>query len=187
MNERIFTPRFILITFTILIAALMRLLPHPPNFAPIAAIALLGGACYSDKKMAFIIPFAAMLISDVLIGFHDTMWAVYLSFGITVVAGFTLRNNFKVSSLIIASLASSILFFLITNFAVWFGSAFYTQDIKGLVACYISAVPFYENNLFGSFFLNTILGDLFYTGLLFGALYIAQLRFPKLDLIRIRK
>lgn len=166
---------------------MMRLLPHPPNFAPIAAIALLGGALYNDKRLSFIVPFAAMFLSDLILGFHNTMWSVYLSFGIIVMIGFTLRENLKASSVIIASLTSSILFFLITNFAVWFGSSFYSQDIQGLLACLMAGVPFYKNELFGSFFLNTVMGDLFFTGLLFGAYYIAQLNFPKLAKIRVKK
>ena len=187
MNEKILNPRFIFITITILLAALTRLLPHPPNFAPIAAIALLGGALYSNRVLAFVVPFAAMLISDAIIGFHNTMGSVYMAFGLIVIIGFTMRNNMKASSVILASLTSSILFFLITNFSVWYGSTFYSQDVTGLVTCYASALPFYSNSLFGSFFLNTILGDLFFSGLLFGLYYIAQLNFPKLKPIPVKK
>src|SRR5688500_2634303 len=106
MNEKILNSRFIFITVAILLAALSRLLPHPPNFAPIAAIALLGCALYQDKKLAFAVPFLAMFLSDLIIGFHNTMWAVYLGFGLIVMIGFTLRNNTRISSLVIASLTS---------------------------------------------------------------------------------
>lgn len=186
MNGKIINARFIFITITILLATFSRLLPHPPNFAPITAIALLGGALYTDRKMAFIVPFAAMLLSDVIIGFHNTMGSVYMAFGLIVIIGFTLRNNMKISSVILASLASSILFFLITNFSVWYGSTFYPQNISGLLASYYSAIPFYGNNFFGSFFMNTIMGDLFYSALLFGLYYIAQLNFPQLKPIPVK-
>lgn len=187
MIGRILTPRFIFITVTVLAAALMRLLPHPPNFAPIAAIALLGGALYADKKTAFIVPIAAMLLSDLFLPDHGTKWAVYLAFMLIVVIGFTLRERLRVSSLMLASLTSSILFFLLTNFAVWLGSPYYPQDIAGLLACLWAGVPFYSNDIFGSFFLNTIMGDLFFTGLLFGAYHIAQLNFPQLAKIHVKK
>lgn len=187
MNGKILNPKFVFLTIVILLAAMTRVLPHPPNFTAIGAIALLGGALYSDKRTAFIIPFAAMFLADLFIGFHNTMWAVYLSFAISVMIGFTLRNNLRITNLVIASVTSSLLFFVITNFAVWYGSAFYAQDINGLVACIASAVPFYKNDIFGSFFLNTIFGDLVYTGLLFGAFWIMNIQFPKLQLLHVRK
>lgn len=178
MMEKILTPRFIFITVAVVLAALSRLLPHLPNFTPIAAIALMGGALYGDKRLAFVIPFLAMLLSDIIIGFHSTMWGVYLSFAFIVFIGFTLRNNLKVHSLAIASLTSSILFFIITNFAVWLGSTYYSQDITGLIYCYEMALPFFS---------NTIIGDAFYTTVLFGVFYLLHLQFPKLQLIHVRK
>lgn len=176
--EKILTPRFIFVTVAVVLAALSRLLPHLPNFTPIAAIALMGGAFYSDKRMAFVIPFLAMLLSDIILGFHNTMWGVYLAFGIIVFIGFALRNNLKIHSLVIASLTSSVLFFIITNFAVWFGSSFYSQDIAGLLYCYEMAIPF---------FANTLMGDAFYITVLFGVLYLLHLQFPRLQLIPVRK
>jgi len=174
-------PKFIFVTIAIFIAAASRLLPHPFNFTAITAMALFGGATFSDKRLAFVVPFASMLITDLIIGFHNTMWAVYLSFLIVTLIGFTLRkSDLKKSKIILASVISSTVFFLITNFAVWIDSGFYSRDFIGLTECYFAAIPFYENSVFGSFALNSYLGDLFFNGLLFGSLFVAHSKFPKL-------
>jgi signal transduction histidine kinase len=176
--EKILTPRFIFISVAVVLAALSRLLPHLPNFTPIAAIALMGGAFYSDKRLAFLVPMLAMVLSDLFLPVHNTIWSVYLSFALIVCIGFTLKNNLKVHSLLIASLTSSVLFFIITNFAVWFGSTFYSQDFAGLLFCYEQALPFFS---------NTVMGDVFYTTVLFGAFYLLNIQFPKLQLIPLKK
>lgn len=163
--------RVIFVTSAIVLASLSRFLPHPPNFAPIAAIALFGGAYLNNKTMAYIITFAGMLLSDVFLGFHDTMWAVYACFAVTVFIGNKIAEKKSVKNIVTASVASSALFFIVTNFACWIGSPFYAQNVGGLVECYVSAIPFFS---------NTLVGDLFYTGVLFGAFYLAQLRFPQL-------
>lgn len=175
MMKTITSPRFIFIAVLILVAALSRLLPHPPNFTPVAAIALFGGA-YLSKRFAFIIPIVAMLIADLFIGFHDTMWAVYLSLCFITLIGIGLASRVKLVTIIGSALASSVLFFIVTNFAVWMGSIYYSQDLTGLMACYISAIPFFN---------YTVAGDLLYSGVLFGGLYLASLKFPKLSRAKI--
>lgn len=158
-----------IVAVLIALAIISRLLPHPPNFAPIAAIALFGGAMLSNRTLAFLMPFVAMLISDAVIGFHAHMPVVYGLFLITVLLGFALRDRVKMGSVIGASLFSSTLFFLGSNLAVWYGSAFYSQDWAGLMACYAMAIPFFQ---------NTILGDLFYSGALFGSFFWISQRYP---------
>lgn len=171
MNTAKIPPRFIFITSAIFVAALLRLLPHWPNFTPVAAMALFGGAYLNRKWMAFVIPVSAMLIADLIIGFHSYMLAVYLSFALIVIIGVRLKKRIRTSNVLLASVCSSILFFIITNLAVWYGSPFYSQDIQGLTRCFALAIPFFNNG---------ILGDLFYSGVLFGGFYLAQLRFPVL-------
>lgn len=163
--------RFAVVTAMIFIAAAARLVPHWPNFTPVAAIALFGGAFFGRKIWAFIIPLAAMFLSDLIIGFHDYMVAVYAGFALTVMLGWMLQKNAGVLRIGAASLVSSVLFFVITNFAVWFGSPFYTQDISGLMQCYTLAIPFFG---------YSVGGDLFYAAILFGAFAIAQNRIPSL-------
>ena len=185
MKTSIFTPRFIFITTAIVVAAISRLLPHVPNFTPIGAMALFGGACFSNKKFAFIIPLLAMFISDSIlqlvsgIGFHNTMIYVYASFVLITFIGIYIRNNTKAGNVIFASLISSVLFFVITNFGVWAASG-YAMGINGLLNTYLIAIPFYSNSIFGSFFANSIIGDLFFSGILFGSLYFAKSKFPVL-------
>jgi hypothetical protein len=192
MQSKVFTPRFIYISVAIFIAAISRLLPHPPNFTPIAAMALFGGACMTDKKFAFIIPLLAMFISDCILqlvsgtGFHNTLPFVYASFAITVGLGFMLRTNNKAGRIFLVSVLSSCIFFAITNLATWWfegtnGAPMYAHNLQGLISCFIAAIPFYNNSVFGSFFLNTIMGDLFYCGILFSSFYFAKSKFPALD------
>lgn len=172
MSKTLVTPRFLLILTVIFTAAFVRLIPHWPNFTPIAAIALFGGTYIGRKHLAFIIPLAAMLLSDLFLGFHQTMLAVYLSFAFIVGIGFLLRKRIGVISVLSASLASSLLFFLITNFAAWqSGMMPYPMNIAGLIECYAAGLPFLNNG---------ILGDLVYNTVFFGGFYFITQKFPQL-------
>ncbi len=171
MNKQISNPRFFTVLIMVLTAAALRLLPHYPNFTPVAAMALFGGAYFSNKKIAFLIPISAMLISDLILGFHSTMWAVYLSFALIVLIGFSLKNSKKISSVLLASISSSVLFFMITNFAVWISGGIYPLNLLGLGECFTAAIPFFH---------YTMLGDLFYVGVFFGVFEFMQYKFPVL-------
>ncbi len=151
--------RFTILAFImILAAALSRLIPHPPNFTPVAAMALVGGA-YLDKRFAFIVPVAAMALSDWFIGFHSLMPFVYVSFLITGFIGLWLAERKKAIYVAAASFVSSLLFFVITNTGVWMlSTSLYPKTVEGLMTCYIAAIPFFRNSL---------LGDLVYTAMLF--------------------
>jgi hypothetical protein len=174
-------PRFIFIVSVILAGALFRFIPHWPNFTPIAAMALFGGAYLGRKYLAFIIPFAAMFLSDLVLGFHKDMWAVYLAFGLIVMLGAWIRNRVSVSNVLIGSVSSSILFFLITNFAVWLSSPFYPPNFAGLMQSYIAGLAFLNNGSMGiSFFLNELIGTLFYNSIFFGVFALSMKRFPVL-------
>lgn len=140
------------------IAAVLRLLPHPPNFAPIAAMALFGGT-YLNKRYAFVVPLVAMFVSDLFLGLHATMSFVYGSFLLSGIIGILIRSNKKAQTIIFASIFSSIIFYLITNFGVWLVSGLYPKTFNGLLQSYTYALPFFR---------NTVLGDLVYTGLFFG-------------------
>lgn len=163
--------RLIFISLSILIVAFSRLLPHPLNVTPIAAIALFGGAMFNNRTLAFAVPLAAMLVSDIFLGFHNTMLSVYTAFALTVLIGFAVKNEKSPVKLAIASISGSVLFFMITNFAVWFGDVYYTQDVNGLLTCYAAGVPFFRNSL---------LGDLFFNAVLFGGYHVVSAKFPKL-------
>ena len=160
----------------IIIAVVLRLIPHPANFAPIAALALFGGV-YLNKKYALVIPLIAMFVSDMILGFHASMPAVYGSFLITGCIGLWIRNHKSVTNIVAASLSSSLLFFVLTNFNFWYTDALYPKTITGLWMSYINAIPFFR---------NTILGDLFYAGVFFGSynviLRITESRIMKQEL-----
>ena len=163
---------FLLAILLVGFAALSRFVPHPPNFAPIAAMALFGGV-YLEKRFSFIVPLAAMLISDYFIGFHNTMPFVYGSFILIALLGVWLRNHKTLGWIIGSSVASSVLFFVVTNFGVWVMGG-YPQNFAGLVECYVAAIPFFRNTLFG---------DLLYVMVLFG-LYETAIHVLKLQEIR---
>ncbi|OIN59208.1 DUF6580 family putative transport protein [Arsenicibacter rosenii] len=169
--------RLTTVTSIVLLAALFRLLPHWPNFTPIAAMALFGAAKFEKKWLGLIIPMLAMLLSDALIGFHGNMLSVYVSFALTWVIGLVALRRPTAGRVAASAIASSVLFFLITNFAVWFGSTFYSQDLQGLLTCYTAGLAFYNGQ---SFFLNGVFGDLFFSGVLFGGYYLLQQRFSTL-------
>jgi hypothetical protein len=182
MKYKSINPRFIVIFSVILVAALLRLLPHWPNFTPIAAMALFAGTYFDRKYFAFAIPIAAMFISDLVIGLHANMPAVYFSFAITVLIGMAIRNKVNVGSVVLASFSSSVIFFLITNFASWVASPFYPQTAAGLMQCYAAGLMFFQDTTYGlSFFMNDLLGTTFFSAVFYGAFFLVQMRFPVLD------
>ncbi|MFA6541457.1 MAG: DUF6580 family putative transport protein [Bacteroidota bacterium] len=144
----------------ILAASFSRLIPHPANVAPIAAIALFGGV-YFDKKFALIVPLAALLISDFFIGFYGEIVFVYAGFILAGLVGVWLKNHKSVGMIAGATMASSLIFFVITNYGSWISMpSVYERSVAGLIACYIAAIPFFRNSL---------AGDLVYVALLFGS------------------
>ncbi len=172
--------RFIVLASMILAAAASRLIPHPPNFAPIGAMALFSGACFVSRRMAFLVPLAAMLLSDLAIGllsgdfslgFHRLILVVYGSFALIVCLGFWLRRHRKAAQITGAALASSVLFFVLTNFGVWAFGSWYPKSWDGFVACYVAAIPFFH---------NTLMGDAVYSSVLFVGLALAENGFPAL-------
>ncbi|MCU0339251.1 MAG: hypothetical protein MUE30_05150 [Spirosomaceae bacterium] len=164
--------RFYAVTALIVLAALSRVLPHPFNFTPIGAMALFGGAYLDKKYLAFVIPTASMLLSDWVIG--NPSIPTYLSFILMVAFGVLYLKKVTFGRVVVGSLVSSIGFFLITNFFVWYGSTMYPQSWEGLVACYVAGLAFYQPTFFGNLFFNTVMGDLFYCGALFGGYYLIQ-------------
>jgi len=172
-RSTILNPRFVVLVGFIVAAVAMRLIPHPPNFTPIAAMALFGGAYFASRHLAFIIPLAAMLLSDLILGFagiQQTLF-IYGSFALIVCLGLWLQNHRSPFAITAAAVTGSVTFFIITNFAVWSQGLLYPLTFDGLLTSYIMAIPFYA---------NTLAGDLFYTLLLFGGFALAQHYFPRL-------
>jgi hypothetical protein len=176
MNSKLISPRFLVLCGMIAAAALTRLIPHLPNFTAVGAMALFGGAYFSNKKLAFAVPLIAMFITDMIIGFHSTMIAVYIAFALMVVIGMTMIRKKKVSNIILAAVTATVLFFIITNFAIWISGLMYPVTGAGLAECYVAAIPFFGYNL---------AGNLFYSGVMFGLFELAKMRFPQLAPVKL--
>ena len=176
----------------ILLAAFSRLVPHPPNFASIAGVALFGAAQFRSKWLAFLVPLAAMLLSDLALGilvqlhfYSDSGWmahtqgihlgsiVVYATFAMITAMGFILRKNRTIPWLGGTALAGSIIFHVTTNLGVWVAGDLYPMTLSGLVTCFVAAIPF---------FLRTVLSDLSYVAVLFGSFALAERHYPSLRL-----
>lgn len=170
----------------VFIAAFSRLIPHPPNFTPIGGMALFGAAYFAKKYMRFIVPLAAMWLSDLFYnnvilpaqlpeyytGFQwfGNIW-VYAAFALIVLIGMKLLKEVKAKNVAIAALSSATLFFLVTNFGSWATGAMYSKDLSGLITSYTAGIPFFG---------NTLMGDLLYSGVLFGAFELMKKEVPQL-------
>jgi hypothetical protein len=177
------TIRPLAIAGLILLAALSRLLPHPPNFAPVTALAVFGAIRYSDHRAALLSPLLALLASDLVRevlyryglaeqwGLYRGMGVVYGATALVVLMAGLARGTRAPLLLALMTLAGSCLFFVVTNFAVWVGGAMYPRTGEGLVLCYTAAVPFFRNALFG---------DAFYATVLFGVWALAEAGVPAL-------
>lgn len=180
--------RLTLLICMVLAAALYRILPHPYNFSPLAAVALFSGAYFSSSIAAFAVPLITIWISDLILNniilkayfheftlFYEGWFWQYGSFIIITLIGCLIKNKVKISNIIIASLSSSVLFFLITNFGVWFSFKTYPHTIEGLVACYIAGIPYFSHTLFG---------DLIFCTILFGSFELLQRQYGVLKPVR---
>ncbi|PYQ30689.1 MAG: hypothetical protein DMF56_07740 [Acidobacteria bacterium] len=179
--------RFALSLLLVLLGVVFRVAPHPWNFAPVGAIALFAGATFDDRRSAFIVPLATMFIGDLFIGLHSLMPVIYATYALIVILGMLLRKHISLSEakdlrgrdlspfsrlrmtgwIASASVASSILFFITTNFAVWLSGMTYAKTFDGLVACYVAAIPFFD---------RTLASDLLFSAIFFGAFALAERR-----------
>ena len=183
MNRTLPSAGPLMLAALIFIAALSRVLPHPPNFSPIEAVALFGGAYFAKGHWALLVPLAAMFASDLVLGLANggIYWdyfasagylMVYVCIALSTLLGFGLRGKVTGSRVLGYSLAGSLLFFVVTNFGAWLGSPAYPQTMAGLVAAYVAGVPFFQ---------WTVLGTLFYAALLFGGFELLRKRVPALQ------
>ncbi len=181
------TLHFSVVAGMILLAAFSRCIPHMLNFSPLGAIALFGAAHFQKKWQAFLIPVTATWLSDLFINnviyaryYPSFTWLdggfywQYISYLTIVLAGFIILKKVNVKTVLAGALASTTIFFIITNFSCWPGSH-YPQTAGGLVQCYAAGVPFLK---------GTLLGDLFYSCVLFGGFALVQKKFPVLRLAK---
>lgn len=150
-----------------------RFIPHPSNFTAMGAIALFSGL-YLSKKQSLILPLAVMFISDIFIGFYlpSIMACVYIGFILMVLIGQYLKNKIGFWTILGGILSGSLIFFLLTNGAVWLFGTMYTHNFSGLLQSYYMALPFWRNE---------IIGDLFYTAVLIGGYEMVKKLAPKMN------
>lgn len=178
--------RFGVLALLVLLAAFSRLIPHPPNFSPIGAMALFGSAYFSRKHVALLLPILAMWVSDMVINnvvyaqyfegftfFYQGFYWTYGAFIAIGVIGFYVLKKVRFVNVLLAALLASVAFFVISNFGVWASGTMYPKTLNGLYACYTAGIPFFK---------NTISGNLVYSGVLFGAFELVQHKFPALKL-----
>jgi hypothetical protein len=127
----------------IIIGILLRFVPHAPNFTPVAAIALFGGA-YLKRSHALIVPLLLMMTSDLFIGMHNVVLFTWGGFALITLLGPWMKKHRNTFGIILTSLASSLLFYMVSNFGVWV-MGWYPHNLKGLLDCYIMALPFLRN------------------------------------------
>jgi uncharacterized protein DUF6580 len=170
--------RLMVIIGMVVAAALSRLVPHPPNVTPIAAMALFGGAYLRNRKVAYLMPLAAMLLSDVVLGYSTygaillkSQPVVYLCMLATVAMGRLIRDTQSPWQVGWLTLASSVMFYVVTNFAVWAAGSLYPLSWAGLAACYTAAIPFFR---------NSVLGDAGFAVVMFGGFALLEASFTSL-------
>lgn len=172
--------RLMVLTGIVVAAALSRLVPHPPNVTPIAAMALFGGAYVTNRKLAYLLPLAAMLLSDMVLGYTvygagvltSQQPVVYLCILATAAMGRLIRDKRSALDVGRVTLASSVMFYVVTNFAVWASGTLYPMSWAGLAACYAAAIPFFRNSL---------VGDMGFAAVLFGGFTLLEMHFKSLQ------
>ena len=140
--------------------AVMRILPHPWNFTPILGGALYLGATLTTRQSLLAATFS-MVLSDAVLGFHSGMWFVYGAVGLVTLLGSYLRRP-SMLKLGFGSLLGSVIFFVITNFAVWATGQMYTKDLNGLLLCYSLAIPFFHHTLVSTLLYGSVFFGLHY-------------------------
>jgi hypothetical protein len=161
-----FNSSFIVVCSFIVGAAIVRILFNELNFwnfSPVAAIALFAGAKIQDKRLAFVIPLCVLFLTDIVLGFYSYMLPVYGAFAITTLLGIMLSKKENFLTILIASVTSSAIFFLITNLVFWYPMGMYPMNLHGQMSSYIAALPFFR---------NTLLSDLLFNTALFGSWFL---------------
>ena len=175
------------LSIIILLAAFTRIMPHPPNFSPMAAIGLFGAAHFAKKWQAFFIPLIGIWISDLVINnyvysssssnfvwFYSGFYWQYISYILIIFAGlFIFNRGISLTRTFGGMISSSGIFFLVSNFGVWTGGTMYPKNFGGLITCYAAGVPFIH---------NTIISDVLFTTVLFGTYYLLQVEYSSLKI-----
>ena len=156
--------KIVLFFYLVGLIALSRIIPHPPNFTPVLAMAVFMPYLTRDLYSSMLVPLSAMFVSDLYLGLHSSMFWVYASILLgTTLSQYTMSIKKTYIHLGTNALASSVIFFIITNFAVWMSGTMYPHTLDGLILCYTMAIPFFGNTLAGTFFYVSLLGLVSYS------------------------
>lgn len=191
MSESKFNPHTLILLLIIVFVSLIRIIaPFSDNFKDIAnfsavgAIALFGGAYFNNKVKAFVFPLLTLVLSDLFLGltvykayglFYPGWYWTYIAFTLMVLAGRAILKNVNVQNFLGATLAGVLIHWIVTDFAVWYGSTFYPQNLGGFWACLVAAIPFELKFLYGTLIYGTIM---------FGAFEFLKARYPYLRVAR---
>ena len=176
--------KFPVLCMLLLLAVASRLIPHPANFAPMGAMALFGSAYFNRKYLALLLPILATWLSDLFINniiyaqyypnftwFYEGFYWQYGTYVLIGLLGLLIFKKVNLKRVLTGSLVSALVFFIITNYGCWIGSKTYPQNLTGLMECYAMGIPFLK---------GTLLGDLFYCGILFGSFEFIKVKVPAL-------
>src|ERR1700682_2311577 len=133
--------RTVIVLVVVLLAAILRITPHPWNLTPIGAMALFSGAMIKDRRLAFLFPLLALFVGDLFVGLHSLIPFVYASFLLNVLIGRFLADHRTVARIGGATFLAALQFFVITNFAVWALLGTFPRPLAGLIACYALGLP----------------------------------------------
>lgn len=186
MSEKL-SPRYIVLAGLLIFAAFSRLIPHPPNFTALGAMALFGGAYLSSRIMAIILPLGALWLSDIVLnnfvysdyytGFvlfsPNHVW-IYISFIVIAILSKSLLKNVNAKSVGLSAMIASVIFFVLSNFGVWMQGIMYPISMGGLISCYVAALPFFG---------WTLIGNAVYCSILFGSFEFAN---NKISVLQVR-
>jgi len=185
----------IVLFFVIILAVFSRLFITIPNFTVIGSLALFCGAIISKKRLSIFIPFLALLAGDLILALSGKLYTdyfmegyfmyVYAAFALIWFIGRGISTKLRFKNIMIASVISSISFFLVTNFGSWLQIPVYSKDLFGLGQSYLAGLAFYNHELTSNFFLNQLVGDLFFSALFFGLYTIVNKKSTN-DLIPIK-
>lgn len=148
--------RLLFIFGLVVFATMSRLIPHPPNFTAINAVAVFCAFTLGHFGLSCCVVFGTMMFTDlILFGIHSQMVSVYFSLGIIL-----FLNRLRINPLLALPL-SSIIFFIVSNFGVWMVDSFYPRTFSGLGLCYFAALPFLANELISTCLYGFILFNCF--------------------------
>ena len=153
---------YILPVSLILILSFSRIIPHPWNFTPVLAVGIFSGFYFKQFFISFFIVIVSMFLGDLYLGFHSTMFFTYISLAVAVGCGLYIKN-FKFNEILWSGLASSVGFFLVTNFGSWITLDLYEKNLVGLMNAYVMAIPFFHNTLISTLLYLILLKVIFDT------------------------